>query len=88
MSDWIGITIIVGVLLAAVYGLNIISKPRAEISEEEFERRVKENTGALSAAVMGSQKILDPGADRAVETQNELRRGRYNRKQTSGEEEE
>ena len=88
MSDWIGVAIIVGVLLAGVYGLNVISKPRGEISEEEFERRARENTGALNAAVMGLQKILEPGTEKAIQTQTELRRGRYNRKQTSGDEEE
>ena len=85
MNDWIGIAIIVGILLAALYGLNVITKPRASISEEEFERRARENPGVLSAAVMGLQKILEPGAEKAVETRAELRRGRYNRKQTSGE---
>lgn len=85
MSDWIGVVIIAGVLLAAVYGLNVISKPRAEISEEEFERRARENPGVLSAAVMGLQKILEPGTAKGVQTQKELRRGRYNRKQTKEE---
>ena len=88
MSDWIGVAVIAVVLLAAVYGLNVISKPRAEISEDEFERRARENPGALSAAVMGLQKILEPGTEKAIQTQTELRRGRYNRKQTAGEEEE
>lgn len=86
MSDWIGVAVIVGVFLAALYGLNVVSKPRASISEEEFERRARENPGALSAAVMGLQKILEPGMEKSVETRTALKRGRYNRKQTKEEE--
>lgn len=86
MSDWIGVAIIAVVLLVGVYGLSVISKPRAEISEEEFERRARENPGVLSAAVMGLQKILEPGTAKAAETQKELRRGRYNRKRVAEEE--
>lgn len=81
MNDWVGIAIIVGVLVAAVCGLSVITKPRAAISEEEFERRARENPGVLSAGVTGLQKILEPGAEKAVETRAALKRGSYNRKQ-------
>lgn len=84
MSDLIGTAIIAIVLLAGIYGLNAVSKPRAPISEEEFERRARENPGLLNAGVMGLQKVLEPGAARAVETREALRRGRYDRKQTAG----
>ncbi|MCA1633825.1 MAG: hypothetical protein LC802_08930 [Acidobacteria bacterium] len=78
MGDWIGLGLIVLVLVGAVVGLSQLGKKPEPLSAEEFERRVQEGPGGLSASVIGLQKILDPGTERAVAVQQDLRAGYYN----------
>ena|ERR1043166_430848 len=83
MSDLIGIAVIVFVILCGLFALSRLSKPY-DVSVEEFERRAKEGPGLLSASMAGLQKFLDPAAKKAVEVQEDLRQGRYNKKDQSG----
>ena len=83
MSNWIGLGIFVLVILAALFGLYQLSKPY-EVSPEEFERRAREGQGLASAALVGLQKILEPGVKKAEEVQGDLRAGRYNKEDGSG----
>ena len=83
MSDWIGLGIIAFLILCGLFGLSRISKPY-DVSSEEFERRAKEGPGLLGAGLVGLQKALDPAMQRAVEAQEDLRRGRYNKEDESG----
>ena len=83
MSDWIGIAVVVFVVLCGLFGLSRLSKPY-DVSVEEFERRAQEGPGVLSTAVMGLQKFLDPAAQKAAEVQEDLRQGRYDKKDESG----
>jgi hypothetical protein len=76
-GDWIGIGIIALVVVGGLLLLNQITKPYDVDSEDEFERRRKEGAGLLTAGLMGLQQILDPGAKKAVEVQQDLRRGIY-----------
>lgn len=80
-SDWIGIGIIALVGLGVLLLLNQISKPYDVKTEEEFERRRKEHAGLLTAGMQSLQTILDPGAKKAVEVQQDLRRGIYDDKE-------
>ena len=75
-TDWIGIGVIVLVIVGGLLLLNQVTKPYDVKNEEEFEKRRKEG-GLLSAGMMGLQQILDPGAKKAVEVQQDLRRGIY-----------
>src|SRR5256886_4197031 len=75
-ADWIGIGVIVLVIVGGVLLLNQVTKPYDVKNEEEFEKRRKEG-GLLSAGMMGLQQILDPSAKKAVEVQQDLRRGIY-----------
>ena len=75
-GDWIGIGIIALVIVGGLLLLNQITKPYDVKDEDEFERRRKEGSG-ISAGVMGLQRLLDPSAKRAVEVQQDLRRGIY-----------
>jgi hypothetical protein len=84
MSDWIGLGIIAFVLLCAVFGLAQLSKPY-DVTPEEFERRAQEGPGLLGAGLIEIQKILDPAAEKAAEVQQELKQGRYDGEQGSGE---
>ena len=83
MNDWIGLGIIALVILCGLFGLSRLSKPY-DVSTEEFERRAQEGPGLLGAGLVGIQKALDPGMQRAVEVQEDLRAGRYDGEQESG----
>jgi hypothetical protein len=84
MSDWIGLAIIGFLILCGIFGLSQISKPY-NVSSEEFERRAKEGPGLLGAGLVSLQKALDPSLQKAVEAQEDLRQGRYDGEQGSGE---
>ena len=79
-TDWIGIGVIVLVIVGGLLLLNQVTKPYDVKNEEEFEKRRKEG-GLLSAGMMGLQQILDPSAKKAVEVQQDLRRGIYDDKE-------
>jgi len=83
MSNWIGLGIFALVILAALFGLYQLSKPY-DVSPEEFERRAKEGQGLASAALVGLQKVIEPGAKKAAEVQGDLRAGRYNKEDETG----
>ena len=83
MSDWIGIAVIVFVVLCGLFGLSQLSKPY-DVSVEEFEKRAQEGPSLMSAGLSGLQKFLDPAAEKAAEVQEDLRQGRYDKKEESG----
>lgn len=83
MNDWIGLGIIAFLILCGLFGLLQLSKPYS-VSVEEFEKRAKEGPGLLGAGLVGIQKALDPAMQKAVEAQEDLKRGRYNKEDESG----
>ena len=80
-SDWIGLGVIALVIIGGLLLLNQITRPYPVKTEEEFQQRRKEGPGLLNAAMMGLQQTLDPGAKKAVEVQQDLRRGIYDDKE-------
>jgi hypothetical protein len=84
MSDWIGLGIIVFLVLCGLFGLSQLSKPY-DVTAEEFERRAQEGPGLLNASLVGLQKALDPSKEKAVEVLEDLKQGRYDGEQGSGE---
>ena len=84
MSDWIGIGVIAFVILCVVFGFSRLSKPY-DVSHEEFEKRAQEGPGLLGASLVGLQKALDPSKEKAVEVLQDLKQGRYDGEQGSGE---
>jgi hypothetical protein len=84
MNDWIGLGIIAFLIVCGLFGLWGLSKPY-DITTEEFEKRAHEGPGLLSAGLVSLQKALDPATQKAVEAQEDLRQGRYDKKQESGE---
>ncbi|HEU5130607.1 MAG TPA: hypothetical protein VFT26_00845 [Pyrinomonadaceae bacterium] len=83
MSDWIGLGIIVFLVLCGLFGLSQLSKPY-DVTTEEFERRAQEGPGLLGAGLVGIQKALDPSKEKAVEVLEDLKQGRYDGEQGSG----
>jgi len=79
--DWIGVGIVVLVIVGGLLLLNQITKPYDVKTEDEFERRRKEQAGMMRAGIMGLQQFLDPSAKKAVEVQEDLRRGLYDDKE-------
>jgi hypothetical protein len=84
MSDWIGLAIIGFIVLCGVFALARLSKPY-DLTVEEFEKRAQEGPGLIGAGLVGLQKALDPAMEKAVEAQEDLRQGRYDGEQGSGE---
>ena len=83
MGDWIGLGIIILVVICGLVGLSHLGKPY-DVTVEEYERRAHEAPGLLSAGLVGLQKALDPATEKAVEAQKDLRQGRYDGEQGSG----
>ena len=83
MNDWIGLGIIVFLVACGLFGLSQLGKPY-DVSTEEFERRAQEGPGLLNASLVGLQKALDPSKEKAVEVVEDLKQGRYNKKQEAG----
>jgi hypothetical protein len=83
MKDWIGLAFIALLVLCGLAVLSRLGKPY-DVSVEEFEKRAQEGPGLLGASLMGLQKALDPAAKKAVEAQEDFKRGRYNKDDESG----
>lgn len=84
MSDWIGLAIILLIILGGLFAASRLGAPPEEISQEEFERRVKEGA-RTRAAMFALQQWLNPKAAQAVEVQQDLKQGYYNKKKIPGE---
>ena len=84
LNDWIGLGIIVFLVFCGLFALSRLGKPY-DVSVEEFERRAQEGPGLLSAGLVGLQKALDPSKEKAVEVIEDLKQGRYDGEQGSGE---
>ena len=74
-SDWIGLGIIALIIIGGLVLLNHITKPYDVKDEEEFQKRRRE--AGRATGLMGLQGILDPAAKKAIEVQQDLRRGIY-----------
>src|SRR5262245_16719511 len=84
MSDLWGLCVIGFLVLRGLFGLNQLSKPY-DISAEEVEKRAQEGPGLLGAGLIGIQKALDPAVEKAAAVQEDLKQGRYDGEQGSGE---
>lgn len=80
-SDWIWVGVVVVVIAGLLVMLNHITKPYDVKDDEEFERRRKQSAGMMVAGMKGLQQILDPSAKKAVEVQQDLKRGIYDDKE-------
>jgi hypothetical protein len=83
MSDWIGLAIVAFLVLCGLFALSRLGKPY-DVSVEEFEKRAQEGPGLLNASLVGLQKALDPSKEKSVEVLEDLKQGRYNKADGSG----
>src|ERR1041385_9251220 len=80
-GDLVGLGVIAILIAGALLLLNQITKASDVKDEEEFERRRKQSAGMMVAGMKGLQEILDPSAKKAVEVQQDLKRGIYDDKE-------
>ena len=85
MGDWIGLGFLVLLVVGAVAGLSYLGRKPKKLTEEEYQQRVAESRGMMSAGVMGLQKILDPATERAVAAIQDLKAGHYDDREEEGE---
>ena len=83
MSDWIGLGFFVLVIVAAIIGLKVISKPVTRTSDE-FERNAAEGTTMLGATMNALQEAMNPEEAKAKETIMQMKEGRYMKKRKEG----
>ena len=81
MKDLLGLAFI---LLLVFGGLYLLTRPTKPLTVEEFEKRASENRGMMGAGMLGLQKILDPGAEKAIQAQEDFRQGYLDGEQESG----
>ena len=84
MSDWIGVAVILLIILGGLLAAARLGTPPEQISEEEFQRRAREGAHTR-AAMFALQQWLHPKAANAVEIQQDLKHGYYNKKKIPGE---
>jgi hypothetical protein len=84
MSDWIGLGLIVLVVVIALVVSARFGAPPRKISVEEFEERARSG-GYPRAGMFGLQQLLHPKAVKAIEIQQDLKHGYYNKKKVPGE---
>jgi hypothetical protein len=83
MGDWIGLGLIVFLVVLALVGIARLGGPRREMTVEEFEERAR--TGAYTRAGMFAfLQLWHPKAARAIEVQQDLKSGYYNKKRVPG----
>ena len=83
MSDWIGLGFFVLVIVGAIIGLKMISKPATRTSDE-FERNAAEGTTMLGATMNALQEAMNPEEAKAKETITQMKEGRYMKKRKEG----
>jgi hypothetical protein len=84
MDDWIGLAVILLIILGGLFAAARLGAPPQEISQEEFERRVREGA-STRAGMFALQQLLHPKAAKAVEVEQDLQHGYYNKKKIPGE---
>lgn len=70
-------------IIGALIGLSLLGKPY-KVTEEEYEKRVDEGPGLVGAGLIGLQKMLDPGAEKAAAVIEDFKAGHLDKKQESG----
>lgn len=83
MSDWIGLAFFVLFAVSIFVGLKLLAKPRKR-TEQEFENRVSDGTGILSAGVGALNELMNPNEAKAKEVITQVKEGRYNKKKREG----
>ncbi|MBK9767130.1 MAG: hypothetical protein IPP63_08945 [Chloracidobacterium sp.] len=71
------------IVIGALVGLKMLSKPQTRTSEE-FERNAAEGTTALGASMNALQELMNPEAAKSKEVITQMKDGRYQKKKREG----
>ncbi len=83
MGDWIGLGFFVLIIVGAIVGLKVLSKPQTRTAEE-FERAAAEGTTALGATMNALQELMDPAEAKAKEVVMQMKDGNFQKKKREG----
>lgn len=83
MGDLLGIAFFILLIAGIYFGIKILAN-QPKKSEEEFENRVSDGTGILSAGVGALNVLLNPNEAKAKEVKVQLKEGRFNKKKREG----
>ncbi len=83
MSDWVGVAFFVLLIVGAIVGLRVLSRPQTRTAEE-FERNAAEGTTALGASMNALQQLMNPEAAKSKEVITQMKEGRYQNKKREG----
>lgn len=83
MSDWIGLAFLIFLVVGAIVGLKILSKPQKRTSEE-FERNAAEGTTMLGASMNALNELMNPPEAKAKEVITQMKEGNFQKKKREG----
>lgn len=83
MSDWIGLAFFVLIIVGIFIGLKLLGN-QPKRTEQEFENRVSDGTGLMSAGVNALNELLNPNEAKAKEVVTQVKEGRFNKKKREG----
>lgn len=83
MNDWYGLGFLILLVGGAYLFLRQLSKPK-KLTPEEFEKRAAEGGGFAKIGVLELQKVLDPSKANSIEVVQDLKGGKYDKKQAKG----
>ncbi|MBX7171387.1 MAG: hypothetical protein K1X72_10540 [Pyrinomonadaceae bacterium] len=83
MGDWLGLGFFVLLIVAIYFGLKRLGN-QPKRTEDEFENRVSDGTGLMSAGVGALNELLNPNEAKAKEVKVQLKEGRFNKKKREG----
>lgn len=83
MQDWIGLGFILLLIVGAIVGLKLLSKPQTR-TNEDFERGAAEGTTMMGATMNALQELMNPSEAKARETITQMKEGRYQKKKREG----
>jgi hypothetical protein len=83
MSDWLGLAFFILLIVAAIFGLRALAKPRTRTAEE-FEKGAAQNASFTGALLNALHDVTDPSAKRAKEVRMQMKEGRYLKKKREG----
>jgi hypothetical protein len=83
MQDWLGLAFCLLLIIVVYVGLKRLANPPKR-SESEFENRVDDGTGLMSAGVGALNELLNPNEAKAKEVKVQMKEGRFNKKKREG----
>lgn len=85
LGDWIGLVFFILLIAGTYIGLRFLSEPQVR-TEEEFEKGASESASLLSAGINALSGMLNPGDAKGKVAITEVKKGRFKKRQSRGNE--